>query len=743
MRREVTIVPPLNMPYLKPTTDSSPSTDSPSNGRRHVNTAIPIALLILALIAGVAIQGRVDDAMMKVVGNQLLAIRNSSASAMRLWFGVQESYCQGIADVVRDPSLAFERRASARALSPRMLENDAEYQALRELLVRNIDPQRCVGWTLQSSAGVVLAAWDDSLVGRSGFPLPSVAMNRAVGGQATVSVPFRAPVPIVTDQQEFKVGDAVMAAIAPIIDDSGRCGVVLAILLSPSKDFASVFDTSQVGDSGETFAFSREGIMISRCRFEDELRTLGLLHPDPSTSAILSIQLRDPEVDMRSGKRALKPLDQQPFTRMALDATRGGTGVDTAGYNDCRGVPVIGAWSWLPEYEMGIATEIAVEEAYRPLNVLRWSNLGLLALLLLTAATVAVNAIRARRVESQASKEHRLARKLGQYRLEEVLGAGGMGSVYKAQHAMLMRPVAIKVLDTKGSDPQRLHRFKREVELTSQLQNPHTIAVFDYGQTQNGDFYYVMEYLDGVDLNDMVRHYGELPASRVIAILLQICGSLIEAHGKGLIHRDIKPGNIMLTECGGIYDFAKLLDFGLVKESSPNSANVTHEGSLTGTPMYMSPEAIRNAKSVDPRSDIYSIGAVGYFLATGKPLFDAAGTLDAILNQVQEEPLRPSERAGKAIDGKFEKVIMQCLSKNPDSRPDSVRELVDLLQACPDHGVWDQHAAQQWWTEVFTGSHRRSTILSGKDTIIPSHGEIDTLHGARLSSPSQEQSVTR
>ncbi|WP_218934400.1 serine/threonine-protein kinase [Rosistilla ulvae] len=704
---------------------------------------IPLVLLVAALIAGVVIQGKVADVTMGVVGNHLSTIRNSSVSAVRLWFGVQESYCQRVADLVRAQALAFERRSSSRALSPRVLETDTHYQELRNLLARNVDSNRYVGWTLQSSAGVVLAAWDDTLVGRSGFPLPSDAMNRAVGGRATVSVPFRSPVPIASGEEGGEAGAAVMAAIAPIIDDNGRCGVVLAILLSPDNDFSAVFKASQIGDSGETFAFNREGMMISRCRFEEELRGLGLLSQDPAFSAVLNVQLRDPEVDMRSGKRTLKPMDQQPFTRMALDATRGGTGVDTVGYNDCRGVPVLGAWNWLPEYGMGVATEIPVDEAYRPLSVLRWSNFGLLSLLLLTGAMVATNAIRIRRTESQASKEHRLARKLGQYRLEEVLGAGGMGSVYKAQHAMLMRPVAIKVLDTKGSDPQRLHRFKREVELTSQLQNPHTIAVFDYGQTQNGDFYYVMEYLDGVDLSELVRQYGELPASRAIAILLQICGSLIEAHGKGLIHRDIKPGNIMLTECGGIYDFAKLLDFGLVKESSPNSANVTHEGSLTGTPMYMSPEAIRNAKSVDPRSDIYSIGAVGYFLVTGKPLFDAAGTLDAILNQVQEEPLLPSERAGKTIDGKFEAVIMQCLSKNPNDRPDSVDDLVDLLEACPDQGDWNQNVAQQWWRDVFTGSQRRSTILSGKDTIIPTHGDNEGLLDARLTGPAQEQPASR
>lgn len=731
------------MSLRKSTTAPADSTEKSLGGRPPINAVLPIALLILSLIAGLMIQRTVDDAMMQVVGDQLLTIRNSSVSAVRLWCGVQEAYSQRIADLARPAALAFEVRSSPRTLSPRLLEDDTQYQELRELLANNIRAPRYIGWTLQSSAGVVLAAWDDSLVGRAGFPLPPDAMNRAVSGHATVSVPFRCPVPIATDGQEPQNARPVMASIAPIFDDNGRVGIVLAILISPAAEFNSVFEASRIGATGETYAFNREGIMTSRSRFEEELRTLGLLSPNPTDTAILKIQLRDPEVDMRSGKRAIKPLDQQPFTRMALDATRGGTGIDTEGYNDYRGTPVIGAWSWLPEYGIGVATEIAVAEAYRPLNVLRYSNLGLLLLLLVTGALMAVMTIRARRAETQASKEHRLARKLGQYRLEEVLGAGGMGSVYKAQHAMLMRPVAIKVLDTKGSDPQRLHRFQREVELTSQLQNPHTIAVFDYGRTQNGDFYYVMEYLDGVDLSELVRQYGELPIGRVIAILLQICGSLIEAHGKGLIHRDIKPGNIMLTECGGIYDFAKLLDFGLVKESSPNSANVTHEGSLTGTPMYMSPEAIRNAKSVDPRSDIYSIGAVGYFLVTGKPLFDAAGTLDAILNQVQEEPLLPSERAGKPIDPQFEAVIMQCLAKNPDDRPDTVDDLVELLEACALRNVWNQQTAQQWWREVFTGKQRRSTILSGKDTIIPSHGDHEELLDSRPAVSAREPSAPR
>ena len=706
------------MPYLSRQTPNITLSGMTFSGGRRTNLAVPLLLLLLMLIAGLLIQMFVNRAMQEVIGNQLETIRDANIKAVRLWFSEEESHCSRIANVVREKALIFESTSSSRALSPRVLSSDENYLQLRKMLKENIDEDEYVGWTLLSTTGVVLAAWEDSLVGRTGFDLPADAMNKAVSGYSTISTPFRSPVPMRTKDYGLQASTPVMASIAPIMDDKRRPRAVLVILMSPLDEFSSILEVSWAGQSGETYAFDGEGMMTSRSRFEDDLRIFGLLPQDKSISSVLNVQLRDPEVNLQGGRRSLKPIESQPFTKMALDATRGGTSLNLQGYPDYRGVSVIGAWAWLPDYGIGIATEVAVHEAYKPLRVLQWSNIGLFTLLLLAGSVIAFTTARVGRAERKATKEHRIAKKLGQYKLEEQLGIGGMGTVYKGQHALLMRPVAIKVLDTHGSDMQGLHRFQREVELTSQLHNPHTIAIYDFGQTKGGDFYYVMEYLDGVDLGLLVRQYGSLSAARVISILRQVCGSLTEAHDKGLIHRDIKPANVMLTERGGIYDFAKLLDFGLVKESSAESANITHEGSITGTPMYMSPEAIRNPKKVDVRCDIYSVGAVGYYLVTGKPMFDVTGTVDAILNQFNEEPDRPSERAGKSIARDFEDVIMRCLSKDPEDRPESVEELKELLEKCSDAESWRQEDARRWWTEVYTGWQRQSTILHGKDSIL-------------------------
>lgn len=290
------------------------------------------------------------------------------------------------------------------------------------------------------------------------------------------------------------------------------------------------------------------------------------------------------------------------------------------------------------------------------------------------------------------------AKQLGQYTLEERIGRGGMGEVFKASHAMLRRPTAIKLLRPENAGERSLARFEREVQLTSLLTHPNTIAIYDFGHTPDGVFYYAMEYLDGVDLEDLVEADGAQPASRIIHVLRQICASLIEAHAAGLIHRDIKPANVILCERGGVYDFVKLVDFGLVKDVE-NRANVNLSGahSIMGSPLYMSPEAMRAPESVDARSDLYSVGAVGYYLLTGTPLFEGSNLLEIGAHHLHTPPEPPSERVKVAIPEDLEKVVLRCLEKDPADRPASARELKDALEACRDAGGWSQEAAAAWW----------------------------------------------
>jgi serine/threonine protein kinase len=289
-------------------------------------------------------------------------------------------------------------------------------------------------------------------------------------------------------------------------------------------------------------------------------------------------------------------------------------------------------------------------------------------------------------------------RRLGQYTLEEKIGAGGMGVVYRARHALLRRPTAIKLLPPERAGEASLTRFEREVQLTSQLTHPNTVAIYDYGRTPDGVFYYAMEYLDGLNLEELVRVDGPQPAARVIAILDQVCGALSEAHERHLVHRDIKPANIILTERGGEPDVAKVVDFGLVKLVNAGS-DVTSSSSnlLTGTPMYMSPEALTTPDSADPRSDLYAVGAVAYYLLTGRPVFDSRTAAETIAAHLQTPPVPPSARAGLRIPEDLERVVLQCLEKDPSKRPGTARELRQRLLAIQVESPWSPADASRWW----------------------------------------------
>jgi serine/threonine-protein kinase len=302
------------------------------------------------------------------------------------------------------------------------------------------------------------------------------------------------------------------------------------------------------------------------------------------------------------------------------------------------------------------------------------------------------------------------ARQLGQYTLKEKLGEGGMGIVYRAEHEMLRRPTAIKLLPPGKAGEDSLKRFEREVQQTARLTSPHTVSIYDYGRTPDGMFYYVMEYLDGLDLEDLVKETGPLSPGRAVRILRQVCAALAEAHGIGLIHRDIKPANVLLCERGGFPDIAKVVDFGLVREITASSdPRLTADNVLHGTPQYLAPEAIRNADSIDARSDLYALAAVGYFLLTGTTVFSGRGALEIIHHHLQTAPEPPSKRLGKPLPPKLEALILRTLSKDPDERPDSARAFADALHACDDVPAWDELDARRYWRERATRRNAAQT----------------------------------
>jgi serine/threonine-protein kinase len=292
----------------------------------------------------------------------------------------------------------------------------------------------------------------------------------------------------------------------------------------------------------------------------------------------------------------------------------------------------------------------------------------------------------------------RQARQLGQYVLEERLGAGGMGVVYRASHRLLRRPTAIKLMSPDRTTPQDATRFEHEVRQTARLTHPNTITIYDYGRSSEGIFYYAMELLDGSTLDTIVSRCGPLPAARVARVLAATAGALAEAHSIQLIHRDIKPANVMLCEQGGDVDVVKVLDFGLVKDLT-SGVELTREGSLTGTPAFMSPETIQDPQSVGPRSDLYAVGAVGYYLLTGVHVFEGKTIVEICGHHLLTEPVAPSLRTRHRYPPELEALLLKCLSKDPAARPASALELRRALLELPGLGGWRENDAHAWWAE--------------------------------------------
>ncbi len=291
------------------------------------------------------------------------------------------------------------------------------------------------------------------------------------------------------------------------------------------------------------------------------------------------------------------------------------------------------------------------------------------------------------------------AKQLGQYRLKQLIGAGGMGEVYLAEHNLLKRPCVIKLIQAeKAGDPRTLARFQREVRSTAKLSHWNTVEIFDYGHTQDGTFYYVMEYLPGMSLAEMVERFGPLGPERAIHFLAQACDALTEAHAVGLIHRDIKPGNLFAAQRGGVHDVTKLLDFGLVKPvtDDEHSVQLTLEGSITGSPLYMSPEQAVGDHHPDARSDIYSLGAVGYFLLTGRPPFEGDRPIKVMIAHAHHDVTPPSQLV-ESIPDDLEQVILRCLQKEPSRRYQTAAELAAAFRQCDAAARWTADDAARWW----------------------------------------------
>jgi len=359
---------------------------------------------------------------------------------------------------------------------------------------------------------------------------------------------------------------------------------------------------------------------------------------------------------------------------------------------------VIGAWRWLKEYDFGVAVEIGAAEAYAPLRYLNIAFgvvFSALVIAVFAALATTLSILRLRRELGEG-------RKIGPYRLMRRIGEGGVAVIYLARHALLKRPTAVKLMKPARMTDVLIARFEREVQLASSLSHPNTIEIFDYGRTRDGLLYYAMEYLDGMTVAEIVARDGAVPVARTIHILRQVCAALAEAHGKGIVHRDISPDNIMVCRHGGQLDFVKVLDYGLVKQMDPKlqTKDLTRGLRIVGTPLYMAPERLRDPADVDARADVYAVGAVAYTMLTGRRMFPATDDLALTTQILNEAPMPLAEAASRPIPAELEHLVMSCVAKRREHRTQRIADLAEAFEALAAEHRWTQADAEAWWSKL-------------------------------------------
>jgi serine/threonine-protein kinase len=653
---------------------------------RRYPAAIAISLALVSSISAWVYSG-VRAALVDLAATNLNSLAASEAQAVETWIREKEL---NVARWARDPRVS----ESAEQLLAAAQRGDGPLReacagALGARLVQAIDTLRledtAAAIHLLDRDGRLLAARDASRCALQVAPALRGAFERALQGKAQFAA---------TRYEAERIGlveggDRPKIWIsAPVRDAAGEVIAVLDIGKPADERFALLFATAGVGATGESFAFDGRGVLLTESRFRDALVERGSLRP--GENSLLRQRLDDPE----SG-------GEPQFTRLVAQALAGRSaeparlqGELLQPYTTYYGERVVGAWRWLQEHEFGIAVEVSEGEAFAPLRRIELAFLALGAVVSFVTFGFLVALLRMQRMAEEVAA----AQRVGNYELLEEVGQGGMARVYRAQHRLLKRPTAVKIIELAMTSDETLARFDREVRLASQLMHPNTVEVFDYGRTPEGQPFYAMEFLDGLTLQQIVERHGPMPAARAAHALRGIAGSLSEAHARGLVHRDIKPANVMLCRCGGEDDVVKVLDFGLVKDTrSPHTRDLTRALRVLGTPAYMAPERIERPDSADVRSDLYALGAVGFFLLTGKAPSDGNSDLALAYRVVHTPAPRVSAATSEPVPAEIEDLIARCLAKLPESRPASAAEVAAALDRLLAATAWTNLQAQAWW----------------------------------------------
>ena len=659
------------------------------SGRATQSTHVlyPALFAVLVAVGGILTVMSVRGHIIESLRDELLAIQGSQEAAIRLWLQAERADVTGWAF---DPEI--------RAAVVELTDSDGSTTAadtgargkITEQLAGLLRYQDVDHYAVLDRAGEVVASSEARFIGDRLTASGRELVQSVLRGESRVTLP--SIIGNLFQSAGERRPPTVTVKAAPVRNFMDEIVAVLLVAVRP-EEFAGILGLGRFGQTGVTYLVTRDGWMLFESRVRDQLEAVGFTVAGREERVQYSVRAGDPGGDLARGYVPPLPANRWPLTYAAAAIAAGGSGYELEGYRNYGGVRVMGTWRWLDDLELGLVTEVRYSEALRPLRPLIIAVASLFFMLVVAVAALLLYA----RIVRRLSQNIESIRKLGQYTLLEKIGEGAMGRVYRARHSLLARDTAVKMLKPDVVSEEAIARFEQEVQKTSQLTHPNTVEIYDFGRTDQGIFFYAMEYLDGHDLGTLLDMSGPLPPARAVHVLRQVCLSLREAHEAGLIHRDIKPKNIILCARGGEYDVVKVVDFGLVKEVGVQDRGVTQMNIIPGTPPYIAPECMRDGVHIDARVDIYALGAVGFSLLTGEPVFDGDTSVEIAYKAMHEDPARPSERASAAIPESLDRLIHSMLATDREERPGNVDEVLARLDDTAAVIEWNQEQAESWW----------------------------------------------
>lgn len=705
--------------------------------------AVSVLLLTLLIVVGVWVHGAIQRSVSESLRRTMQALLDEQHSAIYTWMDAEQRLVE---TWTRAPKVVaavtdLHQLATDHSDLNAKLRQAPAVQQLQSAVDEVTGLEGGYQYAVWNREGTLLA--DSSpmhadFLGNTTTEYGASLLSRVFQGETVLWLPTRAGFITADFELRGPVTKPGVALIAPVPGSDGR-PIGAMLISSPVLQIRleDLLTQARFGETGEAYAFVGDGYLLTECRFVDQLKATGLIEDLDDGFSAQVLRVADPGGNLLEGFSPKRDHRTWPLTRSVAAAVSGVNGADFEGYRDYRGVTVVGVWKWLPQYRFGILTEIDRDHALSPLSPLNRA----FSIVVGTLLTVAVGAVSALLIVLRLRKNSAVGR-IGAYTLNCLLGEGGFAHVYLASHALLKRPTAIKVLKRDQMNERNLVRFEREVQLASSLTHPNTIGIYDYGRAADGRFFYAMEYIKGLSLQELVELDGPQPPERVSWILLQICRSLREAHSLGLIHRDIKPQNVMLCKRGGEEDTVKVLDFGLARNLDPTDlSRVTETQLLIGTPLYIAPERILDPTCMDPSSDIYSLGILGYYLLTGREPFEAADSMDALAQTVNRQARRPSELSPVRIPEQLDDFILACHARATADRPASIDVAIEVLLKIKFPRPWNSTRAAEWW------NRHRAGVNETRERDVHPHPDrttrvlTDPRPGFRTPGSSQDQSA--